>query len=81
MNSDCYPPRSPASKRRECEKKMQYIMWPSKGSEDSEDSLEDSEMICVQCQERLSSTATCHLERKHPGSILLRRKAVTRPTI
>ena len=71
-------PRPPAAKRQKWEKrvfkdewKMRYLMWSCKGSEDSEDSVEDSEMICIQCQERLkakSSTATRHLERKHPAS-------------
>ena len=33
----------------------------------------ESEMICVQCQEHLKAkigTVLCHLERKHPSSLL-----------
>ncbi len=49
--------------------KVRYLMWPGKGMKD--DSEDTTDMICIQCQERLkakSSTAARHLERKHPAS-------------
>lgn len=48
--------------------KLTYLMWPSTSTA-SVDGDDDDEMICIQCQERMkakSSTATRHLDRKHP---------------
>ena len=44
--------------------KTKYLMWPIHNN--------DSNMICIHCQEHLrtkSSTASRHIERKHPSSL------------
>lgn len=46
-------------------------MWPLRESEGTSSSCV-SEMICIQCQEKLktkSSTASRHIQRKHPSSL------------
>ena len=64
-------PRHEAKKKllfRE-EWKLKYLMWPLKRSGDGA----TEEMICVQCQEHLkakSCTASRHIHRKHPSSLL-----------
>ena len=50
--------------------KLKYLMWPLR---ESESTSYTSEMICIQCQEKLkskSSTAYRHIQRKHPSSLL-----------
>lgn len=49
--------------------KLQYLMWPLR---ESEGTGCVSEMICIQCQEKLktkSSTASRHIQHKHPSSL------------
>ena len=72
----------PSKKTRPAEKrlfkddwKVRYLICPGKTiREDSEGKGVESEyMVYIQCQERLkakSSTAVCHIERRHPGSKL-----------
>ena len=55
--------------------KVKYMMWPVKSSSEEAGTAKADEtdmMMCIHCQEKMkakSSTAKCHLERKHPSSL------------
>ena len=67
------PPRKRRRKQKlhfKEEWKLRYLMLPATTTQTSDSSAKNcEEMICVQCQETMkakSSTATRHVERKHP---------------